>query len=96
MSPPDGTDVSGHLEPLAEAQTMFSAAYTSVLPTAIAHDVLASSTPTRRCPNSRATPSASHPDRPCASADRRMEAKELAAGISGDQFALMRVNLRRP
>jgi ubiquinone/menaquinone biosynthesis C-methylase UbiE len=36
---PDGTDVSGHLEPLAEAQPMFSAAYTSVLPTAIAHDI---------------------------------------------------------
>lgn len=36
---PDGTDVSGHLEPLAEAQPMFTAAYTSVLPTAIAHGI---------------------------------------------------------
>ena len=36
---PDGTDVSGHLEPLAEAHGMFSAAYTSVLPTAIGHGI---------------------------------------------------------
>jgi ubiquinone/menaquinone biosynthesis C-methylase UbiE len=36
---PDGTDVSGHLEPLTEAHRMFTAAYTSVLPTAIAHGV---------------------------------------------------------
>ena len=36
---PDGTDVSGHLEPLAEAHRMFTAAYTSVLPTAIAHGI---------------------------------------------------------
>lgn len=36
---PDGTDVSGHLEPLGEAQRMFTAAYTSVLPTAIAHGI---------------------------------------------------------
>jgi SAM-dependent methyltransferase len=36
---PDGTDVSGHLEPLVEAHSMFSAAYTSVLPTAFAHGI---------------------------------------------------------
>lgn len=36
---PDGTDVSGHLEPLGEARRMFTAAYTSVLPTAIAHGI---------------------------------------------------------
>jgi ubiquinone/menaquinone biosynthesis C-methylase UbiE len=36
---PDGTDVCGHLEPLAEAHRMFTAAYTSVLPTAIAHGI---------------------------------------------------------
>jgi hypothetical protein len=36
---PDGTDVSGHLEPLADAHWMFTAACTSVLPAAIAHGV---------------------------------------------------------
>lgn len=36
---PDGTDVSGHLEPLADGHRMFTAAYTSVLPTAIAHGI---------------------------------------------------------
>ena len=36
---PDGTDVSGRLEPLAEAQPMITAVYTSVLPTAIAHGI---------------------------------------------------------
>jgi ubiquinone/menaquinone biosynthesis C-methylase UbiE len=36
---PDGTDVSGHLEPLGEAHRMFTAAYTSVLPTAIEHGI---------------------------------------------------------
>lgn len=36
---PDGTDVSGHLEPLAEAHRMFTAAYKSVLPTAIARGI---------------------------------------------------------
>jgi ubiquinone/menaquinone biosynthesis C-methylase UbiE len=36
---PDGTDVSGHLEPLADAQRMFSTVYRSVLPTAVAHGI---------------------------------------------------------
>jgi SAM-dependent methyltransferase len=36
---PDGTDVSGHLESLADAHRMFKAAYTSVLPTATAHGI---------------------------------------------------------
>src|SRR5690349_16705792 len=36
---PDGTDVSGHLEPFADGHRMFTAAYTSVLPTAIAHGI---------------------------------------------------------
>jgi hypothetical protein len=36
---PDGTDVSGHLEPFSDGHRMFVAAYTSVLPTAIAHGI---------------------------------------------------------
>ena len=36
---PDGTDVSGRLEPLAEAQTMLTAVYRSLLATAIAHGI---------------------------------------------------------
>jgi ubiquinone/menaquinone biosynthesis C-methylase UbiE len=36
---PDGTDVSGHLEPLADAQRMFSTVYRSILPTAVAHGI---------------------------------------------------------
>jgi ubiquinone/menaquinone biosynthesis C-methylase UbiE len=36
---PDGTDVSGRLEPLAEAQRVMTAAYRSILPTAIAHGI---------------------------------------------------------
>ncbi|HTP22398.1 MAG TPA: methyltransferase domain-containing protein [Solirubrobacteraceae bacterium] len=39
VGPPDGTDVSGHLEPLADARRMFSTVYRSVLPTAIAHGI---------------------------------------------------------
>ena len=36
---PDGTDVSGRLEPLAEAQTILTAVYRSLLETAIAHGI---------------------------------------------------------
>jgi ubiquinone/menaquinone biosynthesis C-methylase UbiE len=36
---PDGTDVSGRLEPLAEAQPVLTAVYRSVLSTAIAHGI---------------------------------------------------------
>ncbi len=36
---PDGTDVSGHLEPLGHAHRMFTAAYASILPTAITHGI---------------------------------------------------------
>ena len=36
---PDGTDVSGRLEPLADAQQVFTAVYRSILPTAIAHGI---------------------------------------------------------
>ena len=36
---PDGTDVSGRLEPLAQAQRVMTSAYASVLPAAIAHGV---------------------------------------------------------
>jgi SAM-dependent methyltransferase len=36
---PDGTDVSGRLEPLVQAQRVMTAAYQSILPTAIAHEV---------------------------------------------------------
>ena len=36
---PDGTDVSGRLEPLAEAQPILTAVYRSVLSTAIAHRI---------------------------------------------------------
>jgi hypothetical protein len=36
---PDGTDVSGRLEPLTEFQGMLTTAFTSVLATAIAHGV---------------------------------------------------------
>jgi ubiquinone/menaquinone biosynthesis C-methylase UbiE len=36
---PDGTDVAGRLEPLADAQHAFSAVFRSVLPTAIAHRI---------------------------------------------------------
>lgn len=36
---PDGTDVAGRLEPLADAQRMFTAVLRSVLPTAIAHGI---------------------------------------------------------
>jgi ubiquinone/menaquinone biosynthesis C-methylase UbiE len=36
---PDGTDVSGRLEPLADAQPMFTTVYRSILPTAIAHGI---------------------------------------------------------
>jgi SAM-dependent methyltransferase len=36
---PDGTDVAGRLEPLADAQRMFTAVFRSVLPTAIAHGI---------------------------------------------------------
>jgi SAM-dependent methyltransferase len=36
---PDGTDVAGRLEPLAEAGRMLTAVFRSVLPTAIAHGV---------------------------------------------------------
>jgi ubiquinone/menaquinone biosynthesis C-methylase UbiE len=36
---PDGTDVSGHLEPLADARWMFSTACQSVVPTALAHGI---------------------------------------------------------
>ena len=36
---PDGTDVSGRLEPLGDAQRVFSAVYRSILPTAIAHGI---------------------------------------------------------
>ena len=36
---PDGTDVAGRLEPLADAQRMFTAVFRSVLPAAIAHGI---------------------------------------------------------
>ena len=36
---PDGTDVAGRLEPLAEARGLFTVAYTSMLATAIAHGI---------------------------------------------------------
>jgi hypothetical protein len=36
---PDGTDVSGRLEPLGDAQRVFTAVYQSILPTAIAHGI---------------------------------------------------------
>jgi ubiquinone/menaquinone biosynthesis C-methylase UbiE len=36
---PDGTDVAGRLEPLADAQTMFTAVFRSVLPTAISNAI---------------------------------------------------------
>jgi ubiquinone/menaquinone biosynthesis C-methylase UbiE len=36
---PDGTDVAGRLEPLADAHRMFSAVFRSVLPTAITHGI---------------------------------------------------------
>jgi SAM-dependent methyltransferase len=36
---PDGTDVSGRLEPLADAERMLSGVYRSVLSTAIAHGI---------------------------------------------------------
>jgi SAM-dependent methyltransferase len=36
---PDGTDVAGRLEPLANAQTAFTGVFRSVLPTAIAHGI---------------------------------------------------------
>jgi ubiquinone/menaquinone biosynthesis C-methylase UbiE len=36
---PDGTDVSGRLEPLAEGRRLLTSVYTSLLPTAIAHDI---------------------------------------------------------
>jgi hypothetical protein len=36
---PDGTDVSGRLEPLAQTHRMLAAVYTSVLPAAVAHGV---------------------------------------------------------
>jgi ubiquinone/menaquinone biosynthesis C-methylase UbiE len=36
---PDGTDVAGRLEPLADAHRMFMAVFRSVLPTAITHDI---------------------------------------------------------
>jgi SAM-dependent methyltransferase len=36
---PDGTDVSGRLVPLGEAQAMFTAVYRSILPTALAHGI---------------------------------------------------------
>ena len=36
---PDGTDVSGRLEPLAETRRMLSAVYTSLLPVALTHRV---------------------------------------------------------
>jgi SAM-dependent methyltransferase len=36
---PDGTDVSGRLEPLAQAQRMFGAAFTSIVATATAHGI---------------------------------------------------------
>lgn len=36
---PDGTDVSGRLEPLADAQLVLTAVYRSILSTAIAHGI---------------------------------------------------------
>jgi ubiquinone/menaquinone biosynthesis C-methylase UbiE len=36
---PDGTDVAGRLEPLADTQRMFTGVFRSVLPTAIAHGI---------------------------------------------------------
>jgi SAM-dependent methyltransferase len=36
---PDGTDVSGRLEPLVDAQPMLTGVYRSLLPTAIAHGI---------------------------------------------------------
>ena len=36
---PDGTDVSGRLEPLAQARGVLTSVYTSVLAVAIAHDI---------------------------------------------------------
>jgi SAM-dependent methyltransferase len=36
---PDGTDVAGRLEPLAQAHTMLAGIYTSLLPTALAHGI---------------------------------------------------------
>jgi ubiquinone/menaquinone biosynthesis C-methylase UbiE len=36
---PDGTDVAGRLEPLADAHRMFTAVFRSVLPTAITHGI---------------------------------------------------------
>jgi hypothetical protein len=36
---PDGTDVAGRIEPLADAQAMFTAVFRSVLPVAISHGI---------------------------------------------------------
>jgi len=36
---PDGTDVAGHIEPLATGRTIMEGAFRSVLPTALAHGV---------------------------------------------------------
>jgi ubiquinone/menaquinone biosynthesis C-methylase UbiE len=36
---PDGTDVAGRLEPLADSQALLTGAYQSILPTAIAHGI---------------------------------------------------------
>jgi hypothetical protein len=39
IGPPDGTDVSGRLEPLVDAYPVLTAVYRSILPTAIAHGI---------------------------------------------------------
>jgi SAM-dependent methyltransferase len=39
IGPPDGTDVAGRLEPLANAQHAFAGVFRSVVPTAIAHGI---------------------------------------------------------
>jgi len=39
IGPPDGTDVSGRLEPLEQTHRMLTAVFTSLLPAAIAHGI---------------------------------------------------------
>ena len=73
---PDGTDVSGRLEPLAEAQPMLTAVYRSLLSTAIAHGITteqrAAATLSEVGRRRRALPI---PTDAVAAADRRLEAQ---------------------
>jgi len=60
---PDGTDVAGRIEPLADAQRMLTAVFRSVLPTAISHAITTDQRASAAL-SDLANDAKRHPDRP--------------------------------